>query len=123
MTDSHDDRRRFKRVAFDAKTEISQGDRTWPAKLIDLSLRGALIDRPADWEAADLEKHFLIKIHLTDLIEVRMDAELRHEEHGHLGFACLHIGLEDIGHLRRIIELNLGDMEELERELGALVEV
>ncbi|EIK95225.1 hypothetical protein PMM47T1_18500 [Pseudomonas sp. M47T1] len=122
MTDNHDERRRFKRVSFDAKTQISQGDRTWQVKLIDLSLRGALIQRPDDW-AVEPNKHFLINIHLTDLIDVRMDAELRHEEHGHLGFACLHIGLEDIGHLRRIIELNLGDMEELERELGALVEV
>lgn len=122
MTDTHDERRRFKRVAFDAKTQISQGDRSWWVKLIDLSLRGALIQRPEHWDV-DPRKHFQINIHLTDLIEVRMDAELRHEEHGHLGFACLHIGLEDIGHLRRIIELNLGDMEELERELGALVEV
>lgn len=122
MTDTHDERRRFKRVAFDAKTQISQGDRSWSVKLIDLSLRGALIQRPDHWDV-DPRKHFQINIHLTDLIEVRMDAELRHEEHGHLGFACLHIGLEDIGHLRRIIELNLGDMEELERELGALVEV
>ncbi|WP_416426981.1 PilZ domain-containing protein [Pseudomonas sp. App30] len=122
MTDTHDERRRFKRVAFDAKTQISQGDRNWSVKLIDLSLRGALIQRPDHWDV-DPRKHFQINIHLTDLIEVRMDAELRHEEHGHLGFACLHIGLEDIGHLRRIIELNLGDMEELERELGALVEV
>ncbi len=122
MTDTHDERRRFKRVSFDAKTQISQGDHSWSVKLIDLSLRGALIQRPSDW-TADPGKHFLIKIHLTDLIEVRMDAELRHQEHDHLGFACLHIGLEDIGHLRRIIELNLGDMEELERELGALVEV
>ena len=122
MTDTHDERRRFKRVAFDAKTQISQGDRNWSVKLIDLSLRGALIQRPDHWDV-DPRKHLQINIHLTDLIEVRMDAELRHEEHRHLGFACLHIGLGDIGHLRRIIELNLGDMEELERELGALVEV
>lgn len=122
MTVSHDERRRFKRVTFDAKTHITQGDRRWQVQLIDLSLRGVLIHRPDDW-VVDPKKHFLINIHLTDLIEVRMDAELRHEERGHIGFACLHIGLEDIGHLRRIIELNLGDMEELERELGALVEV
>ena len=122
MTDNHDDRRRFRRVAFDAKTEITQGKHTWQVNLIDLSLRGALIQRPEGWEG-DRSQHFLINIHLTDLIDVRMDAELRHEEKHHLGFACLHIGLEDIAHLRRIIELNLGDMEELERELGALVEV
>ena len=34
-----------------------------------------------------------------------------------------HIGLESIEHLRRLIELNLGDPEELERELGALISI
>jgi hypothetical protein len=34
---------------------------------------------------------------------------------------CKEIDLDSISHLRRLIELNLGDQEELERELGALL--
>jgi hypothetical protein len=36
---------------------------------------------------------------------------------------CRHISLESIERLRRLIEFNLGDPQELERELGALIEI
>jgi hypothetical protein len=49
MTDTHEERRRFKRIAFDAKTELSQGDRTWTVHLLDLSLKGLLIEKPSPW--------------------------------------------------------------------------
>jgi hypothetical protein len=39
-----------------------------------------------------------------------------------LGFVCRHIDLESISHLRRLVELNLGDESLLERELAALGE-
>lgn len=51
MTDSPADRRRFKRIAFDAKTELKQGDQTWKVQLVDLSLKGLLIERPESWTA------------------------------------------------------------------------
>ena len=49
MTEQHDDRRRFKRIAFDARTELSQGTHRWPVRLLDLSLKGLLIERPDPW--------------------------------------------------------------------------
>ena len=49
MSDHPADRRRFKRIAFDARTELSQGEFIWPVKLIDLSLKGLLIERPQPW--------------------------------------------------------------------------
>ncbi|MNL44802.1 Cyclic diguanosine monophosphate-binding protein [compost metagenome] len=52
-----------------------------------------------------------------------MDVQLTHQDNGQLGFECRHISLESIERLRRLIELNLGDQAELERELGALIEV
>jgi hypothetical protein len=39
-----------------------------------------------------------------------------------LGFVCRHIDLDSISHLRRLVELNLGDETLLERELAALGE-
>jgi hypothetical protein len=39
----------------------------------------------------------------------------------HLGFVCKHIELDSVTHLRRLIELNIADHDELERELGALM--
>ena len=122
MSDHPADRRRFKRIAFDARTELSQGEYIWPVKLIDLSLKGLLIEQPEPW-LGDREQAFSVDIHLSNDIEIKMDMELTHEDQGQLGFVCKHISLESIERLRRLIELNLGDPQELERELGALIEI
>ncbi|TKJ88010.1 PilZ domain-containing protein [Pseudomonas koreensis] len=122
MSEHPANRRRFKRIAFDARTELSQGQFIWPVKLIDLSLKGLLIERPEPW-LGDMEQDFLVDIHLSDDVDIEMDVQLAHEEKGQLGFVCRHISLESIQRLRRLIELNLADEAELERELGALIEI
>ena len=53
----HDERRRFLRIDFDAPTELRQGLKRWPVKLLDLSLKGLLIERPEPWDA-DLTQDF-----------------------------------------------------------------
>lgn len=122
MSEHPANRRRFKRIAFDARTELSQGQFIWPVKLIDLSLKGLLIERPEPW-LGDKEQDFLVDIHLSDDVDIEMDVQLAQEEKGQLGFVCRHISLESIQRLRRLIELNLADEAELERELGALIEI
>ncbi|MBD9443488.1 PilZ domain-containing protein [Pseudomonas sp. PDM04] len=121
MSEHPADRRRFKRIAFDARTELIQGPFIWPVKLIDLSLKGLLVECPEPW-LGNREQDFSVDIHLSDDVDIRMDVQLTHEDHGQLGFVCRHISLESIERLRRLIEFNLGDPEELERELGALIE-
>ena len=114
-------RRRFRRIAFDARTELSQGNHRWPVKLLDLSLKGLLVQSPTPW-LGDRNQIFSVDIHLSEETEIRMDVQLTHEEHDQLGFVCRYISLESVSSLRRLIELNLGDPQELERELGALIE-
>ena len=121
MSEHPADRRRFKRIAFDARTELSQGEFIWPVKLIDLSLKGLLIEKPEPW-LGNREWHFLVDVHLNEDVAIKMDVQLTHDDHGQLGFVCRHISLESIERLRRLVELNLGDSQELERELGALIE-
>ena len=122
MSEHPADRRRFKRIAFDARTELCQGEFIWPVKLIDLSLKGILIERPEPW-LGDPKKIFSVDIHLSKDFDIKMDVQLTHDDPRHLGFVCRYISLESIERLRRLIELNLGDPQELERELGALIEV
>ncbi|MBK5531275.1 PilZ domain-containing protein [Pseudomonas sp. TH08] len=122
MSEHPANRRRFKRIAFDARTELRQGEYIWPVKLIDLSLKGLLIERPEPW-LGNVDQVFYVDIHLSDDVDIEMDVQLKHEDHGQLGFVCRHISLESIQRLRRLIELNLADEAELERELGALIEI
>ncbi|HDS1737987.1 MULTISPECIES: PilZ domain-containing protein [Pseudomonas] len=119
---NHDERRRFQRIDFDAPTELRQGDRRWPVKLLDLSLKGLLVQRPAAWDA-DASQDFDAVIHLNDKqTQVRMQVELRHEEPDRLGFICLFIDIDSMSHLHRLVELNVADSTEMMRELRQLIE-
>ncbi len=119
MTDSPGDRRRFQRIEFDAATELVQGDRRWPVELHDLSLK-------ACWFAARKAGMPMLNIRSKRgcawpmIAEVRMEVAMTHEEGDLIGFVCQHIDLDSIAHLRRLVELNLGDEALLERELAAL---
>lgn len=120
MPDQSHERRRFQRIPFDADIELLQGLQRWTVKLHDLSLKGLLINRPIDWEMqAETAIHACLQ--LAPDVEVRMTVALAHENDGMLGFYCREIDLDSITHLRRLIELNLGSRDLLERELSALV--
>lgn len=121
MTEQASDRRRFRRIAFDAKTELRQNGREWPVQLVDLSLKGLLVQRPEDWKG-NKALPFDVDIRLDPKTPIKMQVRLTHEDNGQLGFVCQHIDLDSISHLRKLIELNLGDEEELHRELAALLE-
>ena len=56
----------------------------------------------------------------ADII-IAMAGELAHVEGRHAGVLCRSIDLESITHLRRLIEVNLGDPAASERELKALI--
>lgn len=115
-----EERRRFKRIAFDAHTQLTQGEHSWQVQLLDLSLKGLLVERPSAWQS-DPAAPFQVRIELGEQAPVTLQAELRHDNDGQLGFQCTHIDLDSVTHLRRLVELNLGDEAELERELSALV--
>ena len=124
MTDSDtaNERRRFQRIDFDAYTEIVQGEQRWQVRLHDLSLKGLLVHRPEGWSPVT-DVPLLAGVRLADDATVLMEVELSRDQDGLLGFNCLHIDIESITHLRRLVELNLGDSALLERELAALGEV
>lgn len=120
MTDTHAERRTFSRITFDSAITLSQGDKQWPAKLIDLSLKGLLVEQPEHWDADTTQ---LIDAHITlaDDSHINMSVNWCHNQTGHIGFECQHIDIESITHLRRLVELNLADKKLLDRELANLV--
>ncbi|MEY3017558.1 MAG: hypothetical protein RL336_693 [Pseudomonadota bacterium] len=118
MKDTHE-RRIFSRISFDAETYLCQGDKRWPVELIDISLNGVLVALPKTWDG-DPTKDTTVYIHLGGDIAINMITRLTHQQDGRAGFQCDHIDLESISHLRRLVELNLGDTDMLERELQQL---
>ena len=114
--------RKFSRLPFQTESSLIDPStkQRHPSRLLDISLKGALAERPTFWNP-EPGHHCQLEIHLPDSnVFITMEAVVAHVEPTHLGLHCLSIDLESITHLRRLMELNLGDSSLLERELFAL---
>ncbi|MBA1148397.1 PilZ domain-containing protein [Ectothiorhodospiraceae bacterium WFHF3C12] len=87
------------------------------ASVVDISLKGALV-RLAPHHPAVPEGPGRLCIELAPGAEIVMECEIAHREGRQLGLHCLHIDIDSVSHLRRLLELNLGDPELLNRELA-----
>lgn len=112
-------RRRFTRIPFDAEARLAAGEQQWAVELLDLSLKGALIARPQDWNG-EAEGPLRLELRLGEDAVIVMDVSIAHQEADRLGLRCEDIDLDSITHLRRLVELNLGNPDLLERELASL---
>lgn len=121
--DHAQNRRQFTRIHFKSAAQIFTGEQTIVAQVKDISLKGALveIDATSDW-CPTAGGHCEIIISLDDSpIKIYMHTRVAHITNNKMiGLLCEHIDLESIGHLRRLVELNLGDPSLLERELKIL---
>ena len=117
-----DERRKFSRILFDAKAHLAHAGSTWQTTILDLSINGALVQLPENF-GPQCHSEITLEFVLADSdIQLVMATEIVHKTTEHLGLRCLHIDVESISHLRRIIELNIGDAELLNRELAMLIE-
>lgn len=118
---SQDDRRRFSRIVFHRAAELRSGAERISCELLDVSLRGALVEASSAFRA-DIGAPCALAFRLgEDGITVRMDGAVAHRRGSQIGVRCTEIDLDSISHLRRLVELNLGDEDVLHRELSALV--
>jgi hypothetical protein len=120
MTDSlGNERRRFSRFPIEGSVRLYSGTAMWTTTLIDMSLRGVLVERPADWNG-DMGSRYRLDLRLEGGVMIGMGVELARVANGHLGFACQKIDLDSFARLKRLVELNLGNTTILNRELSAL---
>ena len=118
-TERDDDRRRFRRVWFDAPVSIDGSGSSVTTTLVDISLNGVLLVRPGDW-AGQTGDSVRLSIQLGENTNIRMKVQIAHHGPETIGLQCEEIDLESVSHLKRLVELNLGDQNLLERELAAL---
>jgi hypothetical protein len=120
-TKKADERRRFSRIAFHRPARLQAGAVEVTCEVLDVSLKGALVEVPISFGARGGERCTLvIRLDAGDAI-IRMEGEIAHREGTLAGVRCTEIDLDSIAHLRRIVELNLADETLLTRELSALV--
>ncbi len=115
------ERRRFTRIPFEASVTLTSPSGNWTAKLLDISLNGALISQPQNWLNNE-PGSYLLEINVADnVFHIRMEATVTHEDDHSIGLRCDHIDIDSASHLRRLVELNVGNDEILNRELSALI--
>lgn len=113
-------KRRFSRIAFDTEVHLVSAERDWKSHLVDISLKGMLITIPNNWDGK-VGDNYLAELMMGDRETViRMEVSVTHISKDNAGFHCELIDLDSISHLRRLVELNIGDTEFLNRELSEL---
>ena len=116
------ERRHFTRIFYLTAAKLTQGEHQWRTQLVDVSLQGALLLRPEDWVASDDKEYEICFVLGGSDIEIKMQVELTHEASKKLGFYCHHIDIDSATHLKRMIELNIGEEQLLHRELEQLLQ-
>jgi PilZ domain len=114
--------RRFSRVLFSGPVQLKNADATYTGQLQDLSLKGALLQLEA---ASQLQtgQSFQLQFQLNESgVDLFMDVTVAHLNGTCVGVRCDKIDIDSASHLRRLLELNLGDADLLSRELTELSE-
>ena len=118
-----DERRQHTRIAFHAPARLVFGERSLEVVVLDLSLKGALIRLPVSTPLSDDAGGMLhVQLNESEASErISMQIRVAHAEGLLAGLLCISIDIDSVTHLRRLVELNLGDPALLERELSVLI--
>ncbi|WP_018013762.1 PilZ domain-containing protein [Teredinibacter turnerae] len=119
MSDNQE-RRRFTRVEFSNPAKMIQGEAQCSAVLLDISLNGVLLKTPDEYRI-NVEEPLEIRIELAQDTEIQMKGSLAHSSNTMLGFRCDSIDVDSVAHLRRLLELNMGETDAAERVLAELL--
>jgi len=121
-------KRRFQRIPFDAEVFLSlndQPDCIIKGTLQDICLKGALFTLNDSFKlpAVGQQGKLTIKPNQAEF-ELHFTVELAYvlSAIGAVGANILKLDLDSAAHLRRLIEVNLGSDESLQRELTNLVQ-
>ncbi len=113
------ERRRFHRFSFEGTVRLYSGTAMWETKLVDISLKGVLIERPLNWNGK-VGGSYRMDLRINNSVIISMGVTTAHIMPHRLGFKWEKIDLDSFAQLKRLVELNLGDPEILNRELSSL---
>jgi hypothetical protein len=113
------DKRNFHRIFYNANASLFSETCSLTCDVIDISLNGCLLRFKQPWNN-DLEHLYKLNLVLSGESSINMDLSVSHVIDDAVGFKCEHIDIDSITQLRRLVELNLGDSELLERDLLSL---
>ncbi len=108
--------RSYRRISFRTEADIDIDNTAHRCELVDLALQGALFksSKPLPLSLGALVP---LSIYLPDsAVRMEFTGELIHQNGGYYGFLFITEEAESMAHLRRLLELNFGDAEQVEEE-------
>jgi len=118
-SESENERRHYKRIAFIAEVLVQKDDRQWTCGLEDISLKGMLVLAPESVEPQQ-NAVYSVELVLGEGVSIKIQARISHITENHWGLQWENIDLDGLTHLRRLLELNMADPAEMHRELADL---
>ena len=112
--------RHYARIKFDAAVHLQLRGLDMTVQLVDIALKGALVETALAQTLTLQEPCRLILPLAADGDGVTMAGKIVHLNQNLVGIECLEIELTSLTRLRRLIELNTGDTELMDRELSHL---
>lgn len=103
------EQRRFLRVALEGEARLAFSGRSRPVELVDLSLRGALVE-----SEGILPAQVGSECQLTLVLDeagpaIPIDCRVTHHQGRRVGIEFLRMDVDAMQHIRRLLELNAGD--------------
>ena len=115
-----ENRRQFTRILFSINATLEVEQQEYLVSILDISLNGALVSTPKSETPLTKKLGTLsFKLNETDS-EVIMHTAVVHQKEDETGLRCNAIDIDSITLLRRLVELNLGDESQLNKELSQL---
>jgi hypothetical protein len=112
--------RQFVRIPFDADVLLKLRDGSIKVQLVDISLKGALVQ----WDGSDtfqLDEPCSLKLPMAqDGDGIVMAGRIAHLKGPLIGIEVTDIDITSLTRLRRLIELNSGDSNLMHREIRHL---
>jgi hypothetical protein len=112
--------RQYVRIPFDADVLLKLHDKAIKVHLVDISLKGALVQCDTG-DTFQLNDPCRLKLPMAQDGEgIVMAGHIAHLAGPLVGIACSDIGVTSLTRLRRLIELNAGDPSLMDREIHHL---
>jgi len=116
------EQRRSHRVHFDCLVDFESGDCQHVCELVDISLQGALIAACSGaTPKAGTSCKLIISLDESKEVQIIMSGTIAHKIENRVGIHCESIDSDSMAHLRKLVELNLGDADLANREFDLLV--
>jgi hypothetical protein len=112
--------RLYSRVPFATQVDLHLGDQCLHVALLDIAFKGALLKTQTQLTVALRTPCRLVLPLASDDESIEMHGKVVHLEADHIGMACDDIDLQSLTNLRRLLALNTGDAELMDRELVQL---